>query len=105
MHRYTYPALPDQTRRGLILDLVHGLGNAAYHTEITIESPTRISGKRYSHGWAKNRQAYFVMEFSAPIQLFDVMVDGHITRHPTTLPKHFSGVQIKAIFQWHHTSV
>jgi predicted alpha-1,2-mannosidase len=45
------------------------------------------------------------MEFSAPIQLFDVMVDGHITRHPTTLPKHFSGVQIKAIFQWHHTSV
>ena len=105
MHRYTYPALSDQTRRGLILDLVHGLGNAAYHTEITIESPTRISGKRYSHGWAKNRQAYFVMEFSAPIQLFDVMVDGHITRHPTTLPKHFSGVQIKAIFQWHHTSV
>ena len=105
MHRYTYPAVSDQTRRGLILDLVHGLGNAAYHTEITIESPTRISGKRYSHGWAKNRQAYFVMEFSAPIQLFDVMVDGHITRHPTTLPKHFSGVQIKAIFQWHHTSV
>ncbi len=105
MHRYTYPAVSDQTRRGLILDMVHGLGNAAYHTEITIESPTRISGKRYSHGWAKNRQAYFVMEFSAPIQLFDVMVDGHITRHPTTLPKHFSGVQIKAIFQWHHTSV
>ena len=105
MHRYTYPALPDQTRRGMILDLVHGLGNAAYHTEITIESPTRISGKRYSHGWAKNRQAYFVMEFSAPIQLFDVMVDGHVTRHPTTLPKHFSGVQIKAIFQWHPDAV
>ena len=105
MHRYTYPALPDQTRRGMMLDLVHGLGNPPYHAELTIESPTRISGKRYSHGWAKNRQAYFVMEFSAPLQWVDVMVDGRITRHPGTLPRHFSGVQIKAIFQWHASEV
>ena len=105
MHRYTYPALSAETGRGIMLDLAHGLGNAAYHTELTIESPTRISGKRYSHGWAKNRQAYFVMEFNAPIQYVDVMVDGQVTRHPTTLPKHFSGVEIKAIFQWHHDTV
>ena len=105
MHRYTYPALPDDTRRGLVLDLVHGLGNAAYHAELTIESPTRISGKRYSHGWAKNRQAYFVMEFSAPIQAYDVMVDGHVTSHLSPQPKHFSAARIKAIFQWDHAAV
>ncbi len=105
MHRYTYPALPKQTRRGLIVDLVHGLGNAPYHTELTIESPTRISGKRYSHGWAKNRQAYFVMEFSAPIQSYDVLVDGNVTSHLSPRPKHFSATRIKAIFQWDHAAV
>ncbi len=105
MHRYTYSALSAGTRRGMMVDLVHGLGNAPYHAEITIESPTRISGKRYSHGWAKNRQAYFVMEFSAPIKSFEVMVDGHITEHQTSLPKHFSGEQVKAIFHWHHDAV
>ncbi|MCL5946378.1 MAG: GH92 family glycosyl hydrolase [Planctomycetes bacterium] len=105
MHRYTYPALPDTTRRGLIVDLVHGLGNAPYHAEITIESPTRISGKRYSHGWAKNRQAYFVMEFSAPIKSYDVMVDGRVTSGLAPQPKHFSATEIKAIFQWDHETV
>ena len=105
MHRYTYPALATDTRRGMILDLVHGLGNTAFHTELTIESPTRISGKRYSHGWAKNRQAYFVMEFSAPIQAYDVMVDGHVTNHIAPHAKHFSATQIKAIFQWDHDAV
>ena len=105
MHRYTYPALATDTRRGMILDLVHGLGNPAYHTELTIESPTRISGKRYSHGWAKNREAYFVMEFSAPIQAYDVMVDSHVTSHLSPQPKHFSATLIKAIFQWDHDAV
>ncbi|MDA8377027.1 MAG: GH92 family glycosyl hydrolase [Planctomycetia bacterium] len=105
MHRYTYPALPMEKRRGIMLDLVHGLGNAPYHAELTIESPTRISGKRYSHGWAKNRQAYFVMEFSAPIQSYDVLVDGHVTSHISPRPKHFSATRIKAIFQWDHAAV
>ncbi|MGC8625045.1 MAG: GH92 family glycosyl hydrolase [Phycisphaerae bacterium] len=105
MHRYTYPTLPANTRRGMILDLVHGLSNAAYHTELTIESPTRISGRRYSHGWAKNRQAYFVMEFSAPIQSFEVMMDGHVTKDHAPVPQHFSGTQIKAIFQWDDQAV
>jgi predicted alpha-1,2-mannosidase len=105
MHRYTYPSLPMEQHRGMILDLVHGLNNACYHAELTIESPTRISGKRYSHGWAKNRQAYFVMEFSSPIQRFEVMVDGRKTTSDASEVRHFSGVRIKAIFQWDHQTV
>ncbi len=105
MHRYTYPALPADTSCGMILDLVHGLGNTAYYAELTIESPTRISGKRYSHGWARNREAYFAMEFSAPIKSFEVMVDGLVAKSTASEPQHFSGVQIKAIFQWDHPVV
>jgi putative alpha-1,2-mannosidase len=105
MHRYTYPALPADTRRGLILDLVHGLNNAPYAAELTIESPTRISGKRYSRGWAKNRQAYFVMEFSAPIKSYDVMAGNHVTGGLSPGAKRFSSAEIKAIFHWDSDAV
>ncbi|HUB52961.1 MAG TPA: twin-arginine translocation signal domain-containing protein, partial [Terracidiphilus sp.] len=38
MHRYRYPALPEDTRQGLVLDLAHGIGCRAYHAELNIES-------------------------------------------------------------------
>ena len=96
MHRYTYPALPADTCCGLILDLVHGLANTAYHAELNIESPTRISGERYSHGWLTNH-VYFVMEFSRPLASVQVQVDGKI--HNASTGQKFAGQHIKAIFK------
>lgn len=40
MHRYRYPRLSPDTRRGVILDLAHGLGCKVYEAELIIESPT-----------------------------------------------------------------
>ena len=93
MHRYTYPAVPDGNRRGAILDLVHGLGDRVYHAELNIESRTRISGKRYTHGWAKNKQVYFVIEFSKPFTTADLLVNGKA--HGATVGDRFTGVTIK----------
>ncbi len=96
MHRYSYPALPDEMRRGVILDLVHSIGSKVYHAELKIESPTRISGMRATHGWAEDKQAYFVMEFSRPITSMDVSVDGAISQ--ASAGSSSIGTEIKAIF-------
>ncbi len=98
MHRYTYARLPHGTRRGVILDLVHGLGCSVYHAELNIESAVRISGKRYTHGWAADKQVYFVIEFSKPIADYDVSVNGQVTSGLSPSPRKFTGTQVKAIF-------
>jgi predicted alpha-1,2-mannosidase len=96
MHRYSYPALPGATRRGAILDLVHGIGCKVYHAELKIESATRVSGMRATHGWAEDKQAYFVMEFSRPLTSMDVSVDGAVST--ASAGSEFKGKEIKAIF-------
>jgi predicted alpha-1,2-mannosidase len=100
MHRYTYPALSANLRRGVILDLVHGLGCTVYHAELNIESDSRISGKRYTHGWAADKQVYFVIESSRPFGAAEVQVDGKIRSAKTG--EQFSGTHIKAIFSHSH---
>jgi len=95
MHRYGYPALPAGTRRGVILDLVHGIGCKVYHAELKIESTTRISGMRATHGWAEDKQAYFVMEFSRPVTSMDVSLDGAVST--ASAGNEFNGKEIKAI--------
>jgi predicted alpha-1,2-mannosidase len=96
MHRYRYPILPAQTRQGVIVDLVHGLGGKVYDAELNIESDTRVSGKRYTHGWAHDKQVYFVIEFSHPTASVQVKVDDKISS--ASVGERFSGKQIKAIF-------
>ncbi len=96
MHRYRYPALPPDIRQGLLLDLAHGIGSKVYHAELNIESSTRISGKRFTHGWAPDRQAYFVMEFSQPVASLQVKVDGKVSS--ATAGDRFSGKLVEAIF-------
>lgn len=96
MHRYSYPALPARTQRGLILDLVHGLGEKAYHAELNIESKSRVSGKRYTHGWAADKQVYFVLEFSRPVTSTQVQVDSKTNSAATG--DRISGTEVKAIF-------
>ncbi len=96
MHRYTYPAAPLKKRRGMMLDLVHGLGCKVYHAEINIETGTRISGVRYTHGWAATKQVYFVIEFSVPFVAVDVQVEGRV--RAAAVGSRFSGKNLKAIF-------
>ncbi len=95
MHRYSYAQPAPSMRQGLILDLAHGLGSRVYHAELTVESSSRISGKRYTHGWAADKQVYFVMELSHPAISIDVSVDERVT--PAHLGSTFSGTEIKAI--------
>lgn len=96
MHRYSYPALPAETRRGLMLDVAHGLGCKVYAAELRVESPTRVSGSRFTHGWAKDRQVYFVMELSQPAASVMVQVDGKV--QAASPGDRFSGEKIRAIF-------
>ena len=98
MHRYTFPSNNAGANEvcGLLVDLVHGVGSQAYHAELNIESSTRISGCRYTHGWAPDRHMFFVIEFSHPaLGAADVMVDGSAA--PST-EKRFSGATLKARF-------
>lgn len=96
MHRYSFPALPAGIKRGVILDLVHGLGGKVYQAELNIESASRVSGVRANHGWAADRQIYFVIEFLRPAGTIQVQIDG---KESTAQPgDKFSGEKIKAIF-------
>ena len=91
MHRYSYPpGAPGES--GLLLDLIHGVGNRVYHAELNLEDSTTVSGCRFTYGWAPDRQVYFVIEFSQPIlHLVEVMVDGQLAR---TGAQHLSGTRI-----------
>jgi predicted alpha-1,2-mannosidase len=96
MHRYRYPSLAAETRRGLMLDLVHGIGCEVYAAELRIESATRVSGVRSTHGWAADKQVFFVIEFSRPFASVEVEQDGGT--HGAAIGDRISGKQIRAIF-------
>ena len=96
MHRYSYPSLPAKTRRGLILDLVHGIGCEVYAAELHVESATRVSGVRSTHGWAADKQVFFVIEFSKAFAGVEVQVDG--AQRSVSTGDRISGKQIRAIF-------
>lgn len=102
MHRYTFPALPDNARQGVIIDLVHGLGGKVYHAELNVESSTRISGIRSNHGWSSDRQIYFVMEFSRPAVSVEINVDGKVV--PASPANLYSGTEVKAIISHAHAA-
>jgi predicted alpha-1,2-mannosidase len=95
MHRYGFPQLPGDTKQGVLLDLVHSVETKVYHAELKIESATRISGMRATHGWAEDRQAYFVIEFSRPLTSIDVQVDGAVST--ASVGSELKGTEIKAI--------
>ncbi len=100
MHRYSFADAPSDKNRGVILDLVHGLGCTVYHARLNIESATRVTGVRFTHGWAADKKVYFIIEFSRPFTHLDVSVNGAV--HKAAVGDHFSGVQLKAIFN--HTA-
>jgi predicted alpha-1,2-mannosidase len=94
MHRYSYPA--GGAQQGLILDLIHGLGCTVYEAELNIESASRVSGRRSTHGWAADKQVYFVIELSRPAASMEVKVDGKV--QPAAAGGNFTGKEIQAIF-------
>jgi predicted alpha-1,2-mannosidase len=94
MHRYSYPA--GGAKPGLILDLIHGLGCEVYEAELNIESASRVSGHRSTHGWAADKQVYFVIELSRPAASMEVKTDGKV--QTAAAGAHFSGKEIQAIF-------
>ena len=96
MHRYIYPSLPAQTRHGFIVDLVHGLGRSVYDAELCLESETRISGRRFTHGWAADKQVFFVMEWSQPVTSTLVRESGQ--ELTASIGERYTGKEIKAIF-------
>jgi predicted alpha-1,2-mannosidase len=95
MHRYSYPPA-SAARHGLILDLIHGLGCEVYEAELKFESLSRVSGHRSTHGWATDKQVYFVIEFSRPASSAEVKADGKV--QPAAAGAEFSGKEMQAIF-------
>jgi len=94
MHRYSYPA--SSARQGLMVDLAHGLNCRVYATELKVESLTRITGRRSTHGWARDRDVYFVLELSRPAASLEVQVDGTVSA--AAPGAHFTGTEIRTIF-------
>lgn len=66
MHRYTFPS---DTKTGYLrIDLEQGVGgDRTTDSQIRQESPTIISGYRFSRGWANKQKVFFTAEFSRPV--------------------------------------
>ncbi len=98
VHRYTFP----EAKRGhLILDLVHTLDASVYEAQLNIENATTISGYRGTHGWAPDRQVYFVLEFSQPFAACQVQKNGKI--QPGTIGL-VSDPKLKAAFDFSNST-
>lgn len=68
LHRYSYPA--DAQTAFVRLDLSQGIGwDKMTKSAFKQNSPTELSGYRYSTGWAKDQRVYFVVQFSRPVTL------------------------------------
>ncbi len=79
-----------------MVDLVHGIGCEVYAAELDVESATRVSGVRSTHGWAADKQVYFVIEFSRAFTAVTVQVDG--AERSASVGDRITGKQIRAIF-------
>ena len=68
LHRYSYPT--DAQTAFVRLDLSQGIGwDKMTKSAFKQNSPTELSGYRYSTGWAKDQRVYFVAQFSRPVTL------------------------------------
>ena len=71
LHRYTFPAAEDAA---VVFDLENGgCWDKATETHREQAGDTRITGWRYSTGWAKDQRVYFVAEFSKPFAKFETV--------------------------------
>lgn len=67
LHRYTFPASDDAA---VVFDLENGgCWDAATETAFILDADgQRLSGYRYSTGWAKDQRVYFTAVFSRPVE-------------------------------------
>ena len=74
LHRYTFPA---SDAAAVVFDLENGgCWDKATDTGFRFsDDSTRISGWRYSTGWAKDQRVYFAAEFSKPFAKFETVGD------------------------------
>jgi predicted alpha-1,2-mannosidase len=64
-HRYTFPPGDDAK---IIIDLGHRINwDSSVESNITVVSPTLVTGYRYSKGWAPKQRIYFAAHFSQPM--------------------------------------
>ena len=97
LHRYTLPA--DAPMGYLRLDLEQGIGwDKPTDCQARQESPTVISGYRFSKGWADNQKVFFVAEFSKPVELTSLHPSLQAKRASSSAPVtrhliHFTGGQ------------
>ena len=91
------PQIAGDCDAGVMVDLAHGLDCKVYEAELTLESPTRVSGKRCTHGWAADKQVYFVIEFSQPAASVQVQ-GGWQDKLAASIGDKLAGKEIKAIF-------
>ncbi len=97
MHRYTFPTGKSSH---VILDLVHALDETVYEAQLNVENTTTVSGYRGTHGWAPDRQVYFVIEFSRPFASCLVQQNGKVQAGDIGS---VSGPKLKAAFNFSKT--
>jgi predicted alpha-1,2-mannosidase len=93
-HRYTFPT---SSQSHVVLDLTHGVNNTPQQLDLKVENNTTISGHRWVSGWAKDREVWFVLEFSRPFKSSVFELDG---QKPTDGTTAFSGKDLKGCFDF-----
>lgn len=69
-HRYTFP---QSEEAAIVIDLQNGgCWDRVVESQMESEGNIRITGYRYSSGWARDQKVYFVAEFSKPFESFEI---------------------------------
>ncbi|HSG81694.1 MAG TPA: GH92 family glycosyl hydrolase [Gemmatimonadota bacterium] len=96
-HRYRFSQPSGNGVPSIIVDLGHSLNwDRPTDTFIKIESPTLISGRRLSTGWAPNQHVYFAVSFSRPYV-------AHWLESEWSQPgahRQLAGTHVKGVFQF-----
>ena len=81
-HRYTFPA---SEQAAVVFDLENGgCWDEATDTGFRLSADsTRLSGWRYSTGWARDQKVWFVAEFSKPVKGITFLQPGEATEAGT----------------------
>lgn len=89
-HRYTFRRSNDAK---IVIDLGHRLNwDSPVESNITIVSPTLVTGYRYSKGWAPKQRIYFAARFSKPIRSSHLGNDSVVHRGKSSMTE--KGVKV-----------
>lgn len=94
MHRYRFSQNESNAKHGLLLDLLHGLGSNLEAATLTFETPMCFTGSRKTHGWAKGREFFFVLELNVAPTAVTLRQDK--AEHAITPGDHSQGSGIQA---------